>query len=98
MVLGYDYSNQKRQWRRTDVPPLQAILMAMAVRRCDTEDAAIGQLIAPYCPGGRQGDSTQINNVKFTHFAQRFDGRGGVPILYCTHRPMEEVHGFPKRH
>jgi hypothetical protein len=26
-------------------------------------DAAIGQLLAPYCPGGHQGDSKQNNDV-----------------------------------
>jgi hypothetical protein len=27
-------------------------------------DAAIGQLLTPYCPGGRRGDSKQNNNEK----------------------------------
>ena len=40
MVLGYDYSNRNRRRRRTNAPPLQAISMAMAVRRCDTERIA----------------------------------------------------------
>ena len=40
MVHSYDNSSQNRRWRWTNVPPLRAILMAMAVRRCDTERIA----------------------------------------------------------
>ena len=61
-------------------------------------DAAIKQLLAPNRPGGHQGNSKQNNDVKCTHFAGRFDGRGGAPVRYRTHRPMEEVQGFPKSH
>jgi hypothetical protein len=35
---------------------------------------------------------------KCVHFADHFDGRGGAPLLFHTHRPMEEVHGFHKSH
>ncbi len=35
MVLSYDYSNRNRRRRRTNASPSRAILMAMAVRRCD---------------------------------------------------------------
>jgi hypothetical protein len=31
MVLGYDYSKQKRQWWRTNVPPSTVISIAMVV-------------------------------------------------------------------
>jgi hypothetical protein len=61
-------------------------------------DAASGRLLAPYCSHGHHINSKQNNNVKCDHFAGRFDGRGGAPVLYCVHRPMEEVHGFPKSH
>jgi hypothetical protein len=113
MVLSYDYSNQNRRRRQTNAPPSRAILMAMAVRRCHTEhisqcsmtrasrkslDAAIGQLLAPYCPGGRQGDSKQNDDATCTHFAGHFDGRGDVAVLYRAHCPMEEVCGFHKSH
>jgi len=37
MVVSYDYSSQNRQRRRTNVPPSQAITMAMAVSRCNIE-------------------------------------------------------------
>ena len=37
MVLSYDYSNRNRRRRRINAPPLRAISMAMAVRRCNTE-------------------------------------------------------------
>ncbi len=37
MVLSYNYSSQNMRRRRTNAPPLRAILMAMAVRGCVTE-------------------------------------------------------------
>ncbi len=40
MVWGYDYSNQKRRWRRTNAPHLPAVLIAMAVRWSDTDGIA----------------------------------------------------------
>ena len=59
-------------------------------------DAAIGQLLAPYCPGGRQGNNQQNNNAKCTHFAVHFDSHHDVATQYCTHCLMEEVRGFHK--
>ena len=61
-------------------------------------DAAIRQLLAPYCLGGRQGNSKQKNNVLCTHFDGRFDGHRDAVVLYRTHRPMEVVQGFHKSH
>jgi hypothetical protein len=40
MLLGYDYSNQKRQWRRTNAPRPPAVSMATAVRRSNTDGIA----------------------------------------------------------
>jgi hypothetical protein len=40
MVLGYDYSNQKRWWWRMNAPHLPAVLMAMAVHRSNTDGVA----------------------------------------------------------
>ena len=40
MVLSYNYSNRNRQQWRTNAPPLRAICMVMAVRRCNTERIA----------------------------------------------------------
>jgi hypothetical protein len=40
MVLGYNYSKQKRRWRRTNAPHLPAISMATAVRRSNTDGIA----------------------------------------------------------
>jgi hypothetical protein len=37
MVLGYDYSNQKRWWWWTNAPNLPAVFMATAVRRSNTD-------------------------------------------------------------
>jgi len=61
-------------------------------------DAAIGRLLAPYRPGGRQGDSKQYKDVICTHFDGRFDGHRDAVVLYRAHRPMEEVQGFHKSH
>ena len=59
-------------------------------------DAAIGRLLAPYCPGGHQGDSKWNVNATCTHFAGHIDGRGNAAVWYHAHRPMEENHGFHK--
>ncbi len=40
MVLGYNYSKQKRQWRQTNVPHPLAVSMATAVRRSNTDGIA----------------------------------------------------------
>jgi hypothetical protein len=40
MVLGYNYSKQKRRWRQTNAPHPPAILMAMAVRRSNKDGIA----------------------------------------------------------
>jgi len=43
-------------------------------------NAAIGRLLAPYCPGGRQGDNSHNDYAKWTtHFAGRFDGHRALP-------------------
>jgi len=61
-------------------------------------DTAIGQLLPPYCLGGRQGDNKQNNNVTCTHFDGYFDGHRDAAVLYRVHCPMEEVRGFHKSH
>ncbi len=61
-------------------------------------NATIGQLLAPYHPGGHQGDNQNNDYAKCTHFAGRFDGHRVAPVLYRAHRPMEEVHGFHGSH
>jgi hypothetical protein len=40
MVLGYNYSKQKRQWRQMNAPHLPAISMAMVVRQSNTDGIA----------------------------------------------------------
>ncbi len=40
MVLGYNYSNQKRRWWQTNAPHLLAVLMATVVRRSNTDSIA----------------------------------------------------------
>jgi hypothetical protein len=40
MVFSYDKGKQKKGWQKTNAPSLLAILMAMAVRRIDTDSIA----------------------------------------------------------
>ncbi len=40
MVLGYDYSKQKRPWRQTNAPHLPAVPMATAVHQSNTDGIA----------------------------------------------------------
>ena len=57
-------------------------------------DAAIGWLLAPYRPGGRQGDNQHNDYETCTHFAGPFDGHCDAPVLYRAHRPMVVFSGF----
>jgi len=43
--------------------------------------AAIGQLLAPYCPISRQGKSKQNKDLICTHFDGCFDGHRNVAVL-----------------
>jgi hypothetical protein len=61
-------------------------------------DAAIGRLLAPYRPGGRQGDNQLNDDATCTHFVGRFDGHRNAAVLYRAHRHMEEIRGFQKSH
>jgi hypothetical protein len=61
-------------------------------------DAAIGRLLAPYCPSGRKGNSKQNNDKKMTNFAGHFDGRGSAPVSNRVHCPMVKVQGFGRSH
>jgi hypothetical protein len=54
-------------------------------------DMAIGQLIALYCLGGRQGNRKQNDN---TNFAGHFDGCCGALVQHRAHCPMDEVKGL----
>ncbi len=40
MVLGYNYSKQKRRWQQTHAPHPPAVSMATAVRRSNTDSVA----------------------------------------------------------
>ncbi len=61
-------------------------------------NAAIGRLLAPYRPGGRQGDNQHRDNAKYTHFDGHFDGDRDAAVVYRAHHPMEEVQGFHISH
>ena len=43
---------------------------------------AIGRLLAPYRPGGRQGDNQHSDNAKYTHFDGHFNGDRDAAVLY----------------
>ncbi len=113
MVMSYDYGKHKKGRQKTNATPLWAILMAMqacwsntdGITQCgmsratpEATDAAIGQLIAPYHPGGREGNSKQNDDKKWTNIAGYFDGHDGAPVRYRAHHPMEEVQGFGRSH
>ena len=57
-------------------------------------DAAIGRLLAPYCPGCRQGNSKQNNNdndeMNQLCWPLQF-GHRNLAVWYQVHCPMEEV-------
>jgi len=58
------------------------------------DDATIGRQMAPYHPGGCQGDCKQNEGAKCVHSADHFDGHCGASVLYRVHCLMEEVRGF----
>jgi hypothetical protein len=104
MVLSYDYSSRNKRWWWTNVPPSRAILMSAlpdaAWPRLHRKslDTAIWWLLAPYRPGGRQGDNQHNDKATCTPFAGRFDGHRDAAVLYRAHRSIEEVRGFHKSH
>jgi hypothetical protein len=59
-------------------------------------DAAIGRLLAPYRPGGRQGDNQHSDNAKYSHFDGHFDGDRDAAVLYPAHCPMDLFVAFIK--
>ncbi len=59
MVLGYDYSKQKRQWRQTNAPHPPAVLMAKAVHQSNKDGIAqCGMSMATPEATGRQNRAT----------------------------------------
>ena len=94
-----------------NAPPLRTMLMVMGVEAIHAAlpdaacpgllrkplDAAIGRLLAPYHLSGRQ-NSKQYNDVLCTHFDGHFGGHRDAAVLYCAHRPMEEVQDFHISH
>ena len=100
MVLSYDYSNRNRRRQRTNAPPSRAIRWpwqwAGAIWSASPNaawpglhrkplDAAIGLLLAPYYPMGRQGGNQLNDDATCTHFVGRFDGHCNAAVLYCKH-------------
>ena len=57
-------------------------------------EAAIGRLLAVYCPGSRQGDNQLNDSETCTQFVGRFNGHRDAAVLYRAHCPMEEACGF----
>ncbi len=61
-------------------------------------DAAIGHLLAPYCPSNCQGTGKQTTLNKYSYKAGSFNGYGNAPVRNHVHHPMEEVQGFTRSH
>ncbi len=49
-------------------------------------------------PAAARATENKTTKKKWTNFAGHFDGRGGVPVKYRAHCPMEEVQGFDRSH
>ena len=79
------------QWRRR-----RSRAFIKPTKRCHRTTTCSASLRRP--PGQQQTKRQCKWQCKCVHFAGHFDGRGGVPVLYRTHRPMKEVHGFHKSH
>ena len=82
IVLSYDYSNWNRRQQWTNAPPSWVFRWlwqcAGAIRSASPDaawpglprkplDATIGQLLAPYCPSGSQGDNQLNYDATCTH-------------------------------
>jgi hypothetical protein len=113
MVLGYNYSKQKRRWRQTNAPHPPAVLMAMAVRQSNTDGIArCGMSTAtPEATGCRHWATTysvspqrlpgqQAYKQQSTNTPAKLaiDGHGDAPVRNRVRRPMEEVQSFTKSH
>ena len=84
------------QWRCADAIRSASPDAAWTELNRKPPDAAIGRLLALYCPSSHLGDNQHNNNATCTHFAGRFDGHHVAAVLYRAHHPMEEVCGFLK--
>jgi hypothetical protein len=113
MVLGYDYSKQKRRWWRTNAPHPPAILMATAMRQSNTDSIAqCGMSRAtPEATGCRHwvttcsvlpqwlpGQQAYKQLNKYTCKDGHFDGHGDAPVCNRAHCLMEEVQSFTRSH
>ena len=107
MVLSYDYSNQNRRRWQTNAPLSRwwQWRCASAIWSASPDaawqwlhqkplDAAIGWLLAPYFPIGRQGGNQLNDDATCTHFAGLFDGHHDVAVLHHVHRPMRRFVAF----
>jgi hypothetical protein len=109
MVFRYDYGKQKKGQQKTYALPLLAISMATVVHRSNTERHVqgysgshwmppLGNYLLRIAPAATRATGKQITIKKYTYFAGHFDGRGGVPVQYRVHRPIEEVQSFTRSH
>ena len=114
MVLGYDFSKQKKWQLLTNAPPLRAILMDMRMHRSnacgiipwstnrttlDASGCSHWATTRPmYCIGGCLGDNQQTTMKKYAPLAGHFDGHCDAVAWYCAHHPMVEVQDFTGSH
>jgi hypothetical protein len=104
MVLGYDYSKQKRRWWQTNAPHPPAVLMATVVRRSNTDSIAqcgmstatleatghrqSGNYVLRIAPVAARATGIQTTINKYTCKAGHFDGHGNALVSNRVHRPM----------
>ncbi len=113
MVLGYDYSKQKRRWQQTNAPHPPADLMAAAVRQSNTDGIAqCGMSTATLEATGRRYRATTRSALPQQPPGQQAYKQQStntpaklavlmamaMPVRNRTHRPMEEVQSFTRSH
>jgi hypothetical protein len=57
-----------------------------------------GDYLLRITPVAARATANKMAMKKWANFAGHFDCRGGAPVQYRTHFPMEEVSGFSRSH
>jgi hypothetical protein len=58
----------------------------------------LGDFLLSIAPVATRAPAHETTTKTCTHFAGRFDGRGGAPVQYRVHCLMEETQGFTRSH
>jgi hypothetical protein len=51
----------------------------------------LGDYLLRIAPAAARATANKTTTKKCTNFVGHFDGRGGAPVQYCAHCPIEEV-------